>query len=377
MPKTEKDKKQITAKVVKDGDSITVIASDETVDRHGESIPIDSWDLSHFNKDPRMMVDHDYRTEKIVGAWQNARAEGGKLLVEPRFHSITDLAKQTRAMVEEGFLSTVSVGFIPHYETRKNKAGEEEEVVRNELIEVSWVAIGANPNARVKKSLGSLLTKEVDDDESDLSKKIDAFVEKYIVVDDKATEEAEEVEVKGDVAEEVARQEKVDQKFANLREVFDVVYAMADVYLQDDVEVEEFNKLLSEVADMLKNLSVGEAKEATKDAIVQRHLEKNKDLVNENTATMLDILGQRSTDEEKTLTASQVRNIIKEELSSVLQLLAAPSEGGSETPDGDAQKSSDEIVMMDRSTLEYIQSQLRVNDRHNEASLTIIKRLLD
>ena len=38
--------------------------------------------------------------------------ENRQLLFEPLFHDITDAARETKEMVEQGFLDTVSVGFM-------------------------------------------------------------------------------------------------------------------------------------------------------------------------------------------------------------------------------------------------------------------------
>lgn len=162
--------KKLEAKVSikKINDVLTVIASDETLDRHGEVLPIDSWDISKFNNAPRMLVDHDHRVEKIVGKWANARIEGKQLLMEPVFHNFTELAKAVQEMVQEGFLDTVSVGFIPH--------GPEKDGDRDtfELIETSWVTVPANHNARIMKALEVAPTKEA-------LKEIENFTGKKIV----------------------------------------------------------------------------------------------------------------------------------------------------------------------------------------------------
>lgn len=148
--------KHLKAKISikKVGEKMTVIASDESLDRHGEVIPINSWDLSKFKGSPRMLVDHDHRVEKIVGKWENVRVEGRQLLMEPVFHGITELSRAVEEMVKEGFLDTVSVGFIPNEPTQDRPEHS------NELIETSWVTVPANPNARIAKALEMNITDE-------------------------------------------------------------------------------------------------------------------------------------------------------------------------------------------------------------------------
>ena len=136
------NKLYLKAQLVKAADGkIQFIASDDTVDRSGESIPVDSWDLSNFTKSPRLLVDHDYRVESIVGVAEDIRIEDGKLMFSPKFHAITELAKQVSQMVTEGMLDTVSVGFM--------RKGDKKAGIQNELMEISFVAVPANPNARM------------------------------------------------------------------------------------------------------------------------------------------------------------------------------------------------------------------------------------
>lgn len=145
---------------------LTIVASDETLDRHGEVLKLESWDLSEFKKAPRLLVDHNHEVASIVGKAEGIRIEDNKLVFEPLFHEITQLSKDVKEMVDQGFLDTVSVGFIPHGPVKDGDVG------RNELIEISFVTVGANPNARAK-ALGEAVSKAtVSDDEKE---KIEKF----------------------------------------------------------------------------------------------------------------------------------------------------------------------------------------------------------
>lgn len=144
------NKLQAKVTIKKENDTITVVASDETLDRHGEVLPIDQWDLSKFIGSPRMLVDHNHQVEKIVGKWVNPRVENKQLLFDAVFHEYTELSKAVKQMVEGGFLNTVSVGFIPH---GPKKDGDRETF---ELIETSWVTVPANPSATVVNRMKAL-----------------------------------------------------------------------------------------------------------------------------------------------------------------------------------------------------------------------------
>jgi hypothetical protein len=92
----ETQKLQLKAFAQKAGDGrITVIASDETVDRSGEVVPIDAWDLANFRQSPRLLIDHDYSVKSVVGLAENIRVQGRQLLFDPLFHEITQAARET------------------------------------------------------------------------------------------------------------------------------------------------------------------------------------------------------------------------------------------------------------------------------------------
>lgn len=153
----------------KQGDDVVFVATDETVDRHNESIPLDSWDTENYLKSPRLLVDHDHRVEKIVGRAMDVKTNSRRMTFRPEFHGITTLSREVEAMVKAGHLDTVSVGFIPH------PPAQGEEYGKNELVEISFVTVPANPNARRIKSL-------LEESEKDEEKgKVEKFMEGVVV----------------------------------------------------------------------------------------------------------------------------------------------------------------------------------------------------
>jgi HK97 family phage prohead protease len=159
----------LNAQLKKDnaGDVLTFIASDETLDRMNEVIPIDSWDLKNFKKNPILLVNHDYAVQNIVGLAKNIRVEDKQLLFEPQFHGLTQLSLEVKALVEADILNTVSVGFMPK---GPKKDGDK---ISNELFEISFVPVPANPSASRIKSI-------MDEEKIDAEKKsaIDEWVKK-------------------------------------------------------------------------------------------------------------------------------------------------------------------------------------------------------
>lgn len=166
-------KQYIQAELKREGDKILFIASDETLDRHGEVIPLESWDLSKFKSNPVLLVNHDYRVENIVGKAKGIKIDEYKpgkkaLIFEPVFHEITQLAKEVKQMVIDGLLNTVSVGFLRKYPERDG--GRE----MNELMEISFVPVPANPGAHI---LNTLSAKSIEENEV---KEIEEFVNKEL-----------------------------------------------------------------------------------------------------------------------------------------------------------------------------------------------------
>jgi len=135
-------KQSIKALVEMQEGKMIAVASDNSEDRMGDSLDQEKWDLKNFKKNPVLQAGHDYRPEFTVGKAKNIRIEKNKLMFEPVFHTITPLGKQIGEMYREGFLKAFSVGFIPRamMDPKNDKA-------KNELLEISAVAVPANANA--------------------------------------------------------------------------------------------------------------------------------------------------------------------------------------------------------------------------------------
>jgi HK97 family phage prohead protease len=133
--------------------TLDVIASDGTIDRYGDVIEPGGWDLTAYRRNPVILVDHDYRVSRIVGAAERVEILDDALLVrillDPADSNPT--AGMVRSRLEAGSLRTVSVGFVPlewepilHVESGRMTGFR---FTEQELLEVSFVAVPANPNA--------------------------------------------------------------------------------------------------------------------------------------------------------------------------------------------------------------------------------------
>lgn len=152
---------QLKAICEKSADGVLrIVASDETIDRSGESIPFESWDLSKIaDRGVKLLIDHDYSVGSVVGKSSVVKDDKRKAIIleNPVFHTITQAARELKEMVDGGWIDEVSVGFLRH-EDQKG-------VARNELMEVSFVAVPANPSARTlsMKSVNEAEAKAIED----------------------------------------------------------------------------------------------------------------------------------------------------------------------------------------------------------------------
>ncbi len=118
----------------------TFVISDESVDRQGEIIKQDGWNMDNFKANPVILFGHD-SYDLPIGKAVEIYTDGDKTYAVIEFAvEMYDKAKTIWEMVKAGILNTVSVGFI-------NNEYDNNELTTNELLEISIVPIPANPNA--------------------------------------------------------------------------------------------------------------------------------------------------------------------------------------------------------------------------------------
>lgn len=132
-------------------------ASTNDVDRHGTIVEPRGIDTTHFRTNPVFMWGHDaYGSsgaapdlENVLGRVVNYRQDPTAFDIEVEWAE-HDRAVMARDLVRAGFLSAVSVGFIPDPDSVGTRSVEGAEVPvynRTELVEVSLVPVPSNPNA--------------------------------------------------------------------------------------------------------------------------------------------------------------------------------------------------------------------------------------
>ena len=133
--------------------TITFVLSTPEVARDGHTLAASGWDTDAYMRNPVVLFAHDNSsTDTVIGRMDRIWTEGDRLMGQARFMeaSLNPLAETVYQMVRQGFLSAVSVGFIPlDGKPAKGRGHGAFDFTRQELLEVSVVPVGAHPAALV------------------------------------------------------------------------------------------------------------------------------------------------------------------------------------------------------------------------------------
>ena len=130
-----------------------VISTDE-VDRHGDGIVAEGWQVESYLYNPVFLWAHDY-TRPVIGRAMEVWKEPHQLLARMEF-APTEFAQEVAMLYRAGYQRGVSVGFKPlrYEERRHDKTGAFLGIrfLEQELLEASAVPVPANRNA-LRKAL--------------------------------------------------------------------------------------------------------------------------------------------------------------------------------------------------------------------------------
>lgn len=145
--------KDIACAIVRNGNgprTFTFTISTAQVDRMGDTIAVDGWQLDAYRRNPVVLWAHAY-TSLPVGRALRVWKDGGALMATMEFtpEGVVRFNDTVAAMVRDGWLNAVSVGFVPKEFAFARKAGREFGIdfKQQELIEFSVVPVPANPAA--------------------------------------------------------------------------------------------------------------------------------------------------------------------------------------------------------------------------------------
>lgn len=207
MPDTPEILKFLAPFVKGEDGNTMIVLSDSSIDRQNErisSLLIRKW--AEVERLPAL-VDHKHSIDSIVAVWKNIKAVemGGNvaLIAEPDWLD-DDYAQKIRRkveqLVEKGLRVGVSIGAVP----KESQIVEDgvREWTDAELVEASFVAIPANPNAGVWQAsldLAKSMKEEENMDDKTLSllkeilervEKIEKAVEELNVVEEDAVQKS-------------------------------------------------------------------------------------------------------------------------------------------------------------------------------------------
>lgn len=142
---------------------ITHVISTGRLDRGNRMVEPSGWKLANFKRAPRVLADHDYSIERVIGTGHDVKVADvpriGEALVATTQFDEEGLGPVAFRLASTGMVNTWSVGWIGLKSHRIGevddcegceKAGNVEwgrHFMTQELLEYSLVAIPANPDA--------------------------------------------------------------------------------------------------------------------------------------------------------------------------------------------------------------------------------------
>ena len=141
------------------------IASTAQMDRYGDIIEVEGWELDNWLKVPVILYGHDYGGFPIGQGISAIKDPLRGLLIQAKFATAEENPEADIAyrLALGGYIRAVSVGFMdlerePIVDNEGNRTGWR--FKREELLEVSLVAVPANPGALIVPVQKGLLTQE-------------------------------------------------------------------------------------------------------------------------------------------------------------------------------------------------------------------------
>ena len=144
------------------------VGSTAQVDRYGDVIEVEGWDLKNYQKNPVFLWAHDYRQPPVGKAVQVGKTDQG-LLFQVKFATAEEypFADTVYKLYLGGYLRATSVGFQDlAREPITDKEGKQVgwRFKKQELYELSAVPVPANPNALIMAvQKGVVSPREVED----------------------------------------------------------------------------------------------------------------------------------------------------------------------------------------------------------------------
>lgn len=131
-------------KALDDPMQVSSIISTAAVDRMGDVVCQDGWELDNYKLNPVVLINHDYN-KLPIGKCIDITVKDGRLSATTQFAE-TQMGREVAQLYRGGFMRSFSVGFRPlEWEPLKNGNGFR--YTKNELLEYSCVVVPANQEA--------------------------------------------------------------------------------------------------------------------------------------------------------------------------------------------------------------------------------------
>lgn len=221
--------------------TLTMVASTQTKDSHGDIMMMDGIDLKRYKKNPVILNSHKQTDiTDVIGratkTWIEGKGKKAKLMQEWEFAvDANPKAEIAFKLFEGGFAKASSIGFIPkdlEFDEKENAF----KITEWELLEVSAVAVPANSLAVMSKSIG------VDEEEIVATGLVEKFSEGKPVDNEEEKDEDETPEQTPDEeTEEVVEETKTEEDEPEEVEV-DAEEQMPEVPKEDEKRFSDVSK---------------------------------------------------------------------------------------------------------------------------------------
>ena len=174
--------------------TVPVIATDARIDRMGDIININGWNTKYFRQFGSILVDHSYRVDSIIGRPLKVAIQGTEkernMQVDVQFDPLeeNEAARKAVSKLQSKSLRNVSVGFNPtEWEWRREKDADDVDRIvgiyfkKQELLELSFVAVPANPGAHVLDH--ALREYKLSDHDGDMERLLAEIAESLAIAD--------------------------------------------------------------------------------------------------------------------------------------------------------------------------------------------------
>jgi HK97 family phage prohead protease len=136
-----------------ESDKLSFVASTDGADRYGDIIDQRGWDLSSYEKNPVVLLNHD-SSSLPIGKGKVA-LKNNQLVIDVVFDMEDPRAAEIARKAKAGFLNAVSVGFQPTESKQRSELNKDNPYYgkrgqffsKAELLEISIVTIPANGDA--------------------------------------------------------------------------------------------------------------------------------------------------------------------------------------------------------------------------------------